>query len=122
MTQYPQILKQLDSDIKWRKKKDLIQKFIEENSPHIKDEEAISKEFDIFWDKEKQQALANSSSSEGLDQEQFKNIISDYLYTDKLPRRADIISLKNKKTKLTERKTVFQNIKTIIIDFVERFE
>ncbi len=117
-----QILKQLESDVKWRKKKDLIQKFIEENLPHITDKNNILKEFDIFWDREKQQALKDISTKEGIDQEKFKKIVSNYLYTEKLPRRADIISLKKEKIGLKERKTVFQSIKTIIFDFIERFE
>lgn len=109
------------SGVPMKKKKDLIEKFIAENLPHIQKNSDVEKEFEIFWDKEKRSAMTEIIDSESIDPSAFESIIAHYLYTDRLPRREEILKLKEG-VKLTERTTVFENMKKRIIDFVERFE
>lgn len=116
-----EILNIFNRDINLRKKKDLIRKFIEENLPKIENEDEVEKEFEIFWNQEKLKALEKIISDENLNGERFKQIIGDYLYTERLPLRTEIIKLKNE-VKLTERTAVFEKIKSLIVDFVDRFE
>ncbi len=115
------ILKIVDRDISLRKKKDLIEKFIQENLPQIEKSEEVEEEFEVFWNKEKRNQMLEIIEEEKIDPEKFEKIIGEYLYTDRLPRREEILGLKDK-VKLTERTTVFERIKNKIVDFVERFE
>lgn len=50
----------------------LIEKFIEENLPHISDIDAIQDEFERFWHEEKIMALSKMCEEEHLDKKQFK--------------------------------------------------
>ncbi len=58
---------------------------------------------------------------ENLDVEKFQQMIGEYLYTERMPLRPEIIGLKHD-VKLTERTAVFERIKGLIVDFVDRFE
>ena len=116
------ILKILDRDISLRKKKDLIEKFIEENLPQINESKDVEKEFEMFWDKEKMIQMNKIIENENIDGEKFEQIIGEYLYTNRLPLREDLIELKNKKPKLKERSSVINSIKKLIVEFVEKFE
>jgi type I restriction enzyme R subunit len=115
------VLKVMDRDISLRKKKDLIEKFINENLPQIDKKDDVENEFEVFWDKEKRNRMTEIIIEEGIDADKFEKIIGEYLYTDRLPRRDEILGLK-KKVKLTERTTVFESIKNKIVDFIEKFE
>ena len=96
--------------------------FKEENIPNLPENSDIEKEFSLFWDTEKQKEVQRISSSEHIDSEIFENIISEYLYTHKTPRREKIMSLNTQKIPLKKRTSIFENLKNIIIDFVEKFE
>ncbi len=52
-----EILSIFDRDVKLRKKKDLIRKFIEENLPKINKADDVEKEFSEFWDSERSDVL-----------------------------------------------------------------
>ncbi len=116
------ILKIMDRDISLRKKKDLIEKFIEDNLPKIPNSDDVEKEFEIFWDKEKRASMNKIIEDENIDADKFEKIIGEYLYTDRLPLREELIDLKKDKPKLIERSRVVDSIKKMIVDFVERFE
>jgi len=116
-----EVLKIMDRDISLRKKKDLIEKFINENLPQIDKKDNVEDEFEVFWDKEKKNRMTEIIEEEEIDAEKFEEVITEYLYTNRLPRRDEILSLKNN-VQLTERTTVFESIKGKIIDFIERFE
>jgi type I restriction enzyme R subunit len=51
------IIDLLGGDIKLRSKRELIEKFIDENLPHILDEDAIEEEFEQYWQDQKVLAL-----------------------------------------------------------------
>ena len=52
-----EILSIFDRDVKLRKKKDLIRKFIEENLSKINKADDVEKEFSEFWDSERSDVL-----------------------------------------------------------------
>ena len=111
----------LASETQLRSKKELIEKFIEENFPFIENAELVSDEFDLFWAKEKEKAVRELNSEENLDIEKLEGVISDYLYTGKMPLSDDIIALMNKKPSLKERINSAERIATKIKDYVETF-
>jgi len=111
----------LDSDVNLRSKRELIERFIQENLPTIEDSDDISDEFDTFWSKERILALEKLSKEEGLDAEKLEKVIGNYMFTEKKPMRDDVIAMMNKRPSLKERKTVAERVTDKILGFVETF-
>jgi type I restriction enzyme R subunit len=116
-----QISEMLDSEIQLRSKKELIERFIEENLPLVRDSDLIADEFDVYWTNEKKKAVQQLSEEENLDYKKLVAIISDYLFTEKVPLRDDVIGLLNKRPSLKERASISERITVKITDFVETF-
>ncbi|NVK08074.1 MAG: type I restriction endonuclease subunit R [Tenacibaculum sp.] len=111
----------LTSDTQLRSKKELIERFIEENLPLVRDSELVADEFDTYWTNEKKKAVKQLSEDENLDYQKLVDVISNYLFTEKAPLRDDVISLMNVRPSLRERASVAERITTKIVGFVETF-
>ena len=104
-----------------RSKRELIEKFIEENLPFIPDSDDIPESFEIFWTAEKQKAFEALCKEEKLPSDKLQTIVSDYLFTERKPMRDDVINLLEKKPKIRERKKVGERIIDKVVGFVETF-
>lgn len=111
----------LDSEIQLRSKKELIEKFIEENLPLIRDSEMVNDAFDDFWTIEKKKAIQTLSKDENLNFKKLVDVVSQYLFTEKEPLRDDIIAVMNERPSLKERASSSKRILNKIKDFVETF-
>ena len=108
-------------DAQLRSKRDLIEKFIQENLPEIQDADDIPDEFERYWDKERRQALNRISQEEGLDPVKLEKVIGDYLFTEREPMRDEVIGMLKTRPLLKERSTVAQRVTGRILQFVETF-
>lgn len=111
----------LASELQLRSKRELIEKFINENLPHIEDADEIPNAFEEFVDEEKQAALQELSKEEKLSFDKLNNIISDYIFTERKPLPDDIVDMLEVKPKILERKSVVQRVTDKILGFVETF-
>lgn len=111
----------LSSDSQLRSKKELIERFIEENLPLVRDADLVADEFDNYWTIEKKKAVKQLSIDEDLDYKKLVGVIGQYLFTEKEPLRDDIIGLLNKRPSLKERASISERITTKIVEFVEVF-
>ncbi|WP_347923346.1 type I restriction endonuclease subunit R [Pontimicrobium sp. SW4] len=111
----------LASDSQLRSKKELIERFIEENLPLVRDSDLVADEFDNYWTNEKKKAVKQLSEDENLDYKKLVDVISNYLFTEKAPLRDDVIGLLNKRPSLKERASISERITTKITDFIETF-
>lgn len=118
------ILRIFDRDVKLRKKKDLIRKFIEENLPNISKADDVEKAFSEFWASERSDALKNIAQSENIPIENFERLIGEYLYTQKLPQGQEIIDTipEPEQPRIMERQGVIDRIKSAIENMVDIFE
>ena len=119
--QHKAIIDLITGDVQLRSKRELIEKFIQENLLHIEDSDDIPDEFESFWNKERQFALQKLSEEENLDSGKLEKVIGDYLFTEKKPMRDDIISMINKRPNLKERGKIAERITEKIFTFVEKF-
>jgi len=119
--QKKEIIDLISGDAKMRSKRELVEKFIQDNLPVITDSDDIPTEFETFVNEERQAAILSMSKEEGLDPKKLDKIISDYLYTEKKPMRDDIISMMNQRPSLKERRTTAERITSKIVKFVETF-
>lgn len=111
----------MTGDTKMRSKRELIEKFIHENLPHINDSDDIPDAFANYWSKERLLAIENLSKDENLNADKLQEVIGNYLFTEKTPLRDEIIDMMNKRPSLKERKTVAERVTGKIIGFVETF-
>ncbi|MBI0397978.1 type I restriction endonuclease subunit R [Cyclobacterium marinum] len=108
-------------DAKLRSKRELIEKFIQENLPHISDSDDLPEEFESYWNEERKEALKKLSKEESLDNEKLEEVIGKYLFTEKKPLRDDVIGLLNKRPALKERASIAVRVTNKILGFVETF-
>ena len=119
--QKKEIIEIMSGDAQMRSKRELIERFIQENLPHIDDSDNIPEEFENYWSKERLLAIENLSKEENLDVEKLQEVIGNYLFTEKKPLRDEIIGMMNTRPSLKERKTVAERVTDKIIGFVETF-
>ena len=115
------ILDMMAGDVQMRSKRELIEKFINDNLPKIDDSDNIPEAFEDFWGVEKLQALMRMSQEENLDSEKLQGIINNFLYTEKEPLRDEIIDMMNQRPGLKDRKSSAERITRKILGFVETF-
>ena len=117
-----EILRLFDRDVKLRKKKDLIKKFIEENLPKINKADDVEKIFSEFWAGERSDFLKNIAKAENIPLNKFEELIGQYLYTQRLPQGQDIIDLLPKQPRILERQGIIDRIKSAIENLINIFE
>lgn len=104
-----------------RSKRELIEKFINENLLHLTEEDDLESKFFEFWDEEKLKALNKLSEEEELKEDKLQSVISDYLYTGRTPLRDDLVETMKIRPALKERKLRADNILAKIKDYVDKF-
>ncbi|MCA9733730.1 type I restriction endonuclease subunit R, partial [candidate division KSB1 bacterium] len=119
--QHKEILELLAGDTQLRSKRELIDKFIQENLPHIDDSDDIPDEFYSFWDQERQSAIKLLSKEENLDSEKIQQLIGNFLFTEKVPLRDDVIGAMNQKPSLKERGRTAERIISKMLTFIDTF-
>jgi len=116
-----QIIDAIAGQADLRSKRELIEKFINDNLPKIEESEDIADHFDSYWDEEKRAAFRVLCDEEGLVPEKLDGIIRDYLFSGKQPLRDEIIKSLDKKPSVLERKTIGERVITKMMEFVDTF-
>jgi len=117
-----EIFNLLNTESQLRSKKELIEKFILENLPEIKDEDDIPQEFENFWTIEQQKAFKQLVKDENLSEEKTQKLIENYLFAEREPLRDEILELiEGEKPSVLQRKKLGDRILKKILGFVETF-
>jgi len=104
-----------------RSKKELIEKFINENMLHIADSDDIENEFEKFWENEKESAYDKLCKEENLDCQKVKEVVDTYVYEERKPLKDDVAKTLKVKPKLLERKKIVPRVLEKIVKFVDTF-
>ena len=115
------IIDLLGGDIKLRSKRELIEKFIDENMPHIKDSDNIDDEFEKFWQDQKVLALGKLCEEENLDKAQFKALIDAYIYSGREPIKDEVFQCLDNRPSVLQARTIGDRIIMKMKEFVEVF-
>jgi type I restriction enzyme R subunit len=115
------IIDLLGGDIQLRSKRELIEKFIAENLPHIEDADNIQDEFEKYWQDQKVLALAKLCDEEHLDKEQFKALIEAYIFSGQTPLRDDVLRCLGNRPSILAAKEIGNRIIQKMEDYVEVF-
>lgn len=116
------ILDLLGSEPQLRSKRELIEKFIDDNLPNIQSASDVEAEFDKFWTEEREQAVRELCDSEGLNPTAIDEIISEYHFTQRAPLRERIVSALNEKPKILQRKTIIQRVTQKLMEIIGTFD
>lgn len=116
------IIDLLGGDIQLRSKRDLIQKFIDENMPFIKDGDNIDDEFEKFWKDQKVLALGKLCDEEHLDKAQFKALIDAYIYSGREPIKDEVFQCLDNRPSILQARVIGDRIIAKMKEFVEVFE
>ena len=117
-----EIIDLLTGETNLRSKRELIEKFIYENLPHIEDSDNIQEEFEKFWTDEQILAFKKICEEENLASEKVEKIVESYLFAEREPLRDEVLALiQGDPPTLLERKTVGDRILGKILRFVETF-
>jgi len=115
------IMDLLAGDIELRSKRELIEKFIEENLPFIKDIDAIEDEFERYWQDEKVLALGSICEDENLDKAQFKALVDAYIFSGQEPIKDDIYKCLGNRPSILQARSVGERILMKMKEFVQVF-
>ncbi len=115
------ISEMMASNTELRSKKELIERFIDESLPLVRNTDNVEDAFDTFWTNEKKKAFRELSDKENLDFDRLVFAVSNYLFTKKEPLPNQIISIMNQRPSLKERASAAKRIKASILKFVETF-
>ena len=117
-----EIIDLLTGEANLRSKRELIEKFIYENMPHIEDTDNIPEAFEKFWSKEQVIAFRKICEEENLATDKVERIIESYLFAEREPLRDEVLALiMGEPPTLLERKKVGDRILGRILRFVETF-
>ena len=116
------ILDSVAGDLELRSKRELIEKFIEQNLPEAGSSAEIPDCFEDFWEKERVDAFEQLVKEEQLDAEKLKKVIDRYIYTGEQPLPdPDIIDLITKPLKIAERGPTRKRVLEKVVDYVATF-
>lgn len=112
----------LGGEAQLRSKKELIEKFIQENLPFIQDSEEIPEAFTAFWNQEKTRAFNQLCEEEQLIPDQLAGVLEDYIFSGRTPLGDNVVASMKVKPKILERKTIVERIRDRIIALVATFD
>ena len=115
------IIDLLGGDILLRSKRELIEKFIAENLPHIMNADKIEEQFDQYWQDQRVLALSKLCEEENLDRAQFKSLIDAYIYSGQEPIRDDVYKCLDNRPSILQARHIGERIIEKMKEFVEVF-
>jgi type I restriction enzyme, R subunit len=107
--------------VQLRSKRELIEKFIEENLPKLQPSDNVIGEFGDYWSKHKQTAFEQLCADEKIQPEQLQKLLQTYEFASRLPRPQEIKDALNYQPKVLERKTILGRVAEKIENFINTF-
>ncbi|MCF8379407.1 MAG: type I restriction endonuclease subunit R [Bacteroidales bacterium] len=115
------ILDLLSGELQLRSKRELIEKFIDENLPRINDADNIPDEFEKYWEEQRVEALNAICEEEDLDQKQFSNLIDSYIFNGQEPIKDDVFKCLEHRPSVLKAREIGERIIEKMKLFVEVF-
>lgn len=104
-----------------RSKRELIEQFIEENLPKIDGFDAISDEFETYWDEQKVKAFKKMCEENNLNPKKVQDIIDNYLFTERKPIGDEIVESLNTPPQILQRRSLIKKTMDLIVNFIDTF-
>ncbi|NIJ35993.1 type I restriction enzyme R subunit [Sphingopyxis panaciterrae] len=116
------VLDIVSSEPSLRSKRELIEKFIEQNMPQIGKGDNVEAVFRSYWEVEREDALDALCASEGIDRKQLDHLIELYNFTGQAPPREDVVDALTVKPRILERRKIIDRIIDRMTTIIKTFE
>lgn len=116
-----EIIDLVAGEVQLRSKRELIEKFIEDNLPALKPNDNVINEFESYWSGHKRKAFDKLCADENMVPEQLEGLMQTYIFANRLPRDQEIANALGFKPKILERKTILERVGSKIQDFISTF-
>lgn len=115
-----EILDLVAGDVKLRSKRELIERFIEENLPELEDM-SIEEGYTAFMIKEQEKAFNQFVTDEKLNAEKLKKLTEDYLFTQRIPSKQEVVEVLENQPSILQRAKVGDTILSKFLNFIDTF-
>ena len=115
------IIDLLGGDLLLRSKRELIEKFIEENLPKIDDIDRVEEAFEQYWKDEKTLALEKLCKEEKLDKAQFNALIESYIFSGQEPIKDEVLKCLDSRPSILAARDIGARIIAKMREYVEVF-
>ncbi|AMW78100.1 deoxyribonuclease HsdR [Acinetobacter sp. TGL-Y2] len=112
----------LDSNVHLYDKRDLIEKFIQQQIPKMLNGQSVQDAFKSFWDVEKQQAYDIFCRDEHLKKIEFNKVATNFEFTERLPYTHEIKELPIEKPPLLKRQRYYAELQVKTSHLLNRFQ
>lgn len=120
--QVKQIKDLLKSDVKLRSKRELIERFIDENLPKISDSDEVLNEFSNYIVEQRRLAMVRMSEANNLDPKKLEHVVSEYMYSAKKPLMSEVLDAMQFRPKLNERTETANMVIDQVVNYVDTYE
>lgn len=115
-----EILDLVAGDVKLRSKRELIERFIEENLPLLEDT-SIEEGYTAFMIEEQQKAFNQFVADEKLNADKLKKLTEDYLFTQRIPTKQEVVEVLENQPSILQRAKVGDTILNKFLTFIDTF-
>lgn len=116
-----ELMDMLNNDAKMYNKKDLIEKFINEQLPKMITGQTVKQAFSAFWDAERAQAYEGFCRDEQLKKPEFDKVADNFNFTERLPLSHEIKELPIQKPPLLKRNRYFAELHVKTSELLSRY-
>lgn len=116
-----EIIDLVAGEVQLRSKRDLIEKFIEENLPKLNPTDNVISEFESYWAKHKKEAFEQLCVEEKIKPEQLEKLMQNYQFVNRLPHQHEIAGALEFKPLIKERKSILERVGDKIQTFINTF-
>jgi type I restriction enzyme R subunit len=115
-----EILDLVAGDVKLRSKRELIERFIEENLPLLEDI-SIEEGYAAFMIEEQEKAFNQFVIDEKLNADKLKKLTEDYLFTQRIPSKQEVVEVLENQPSILQRAKIGDTILNKFLTFIDTF-
>ena len=116
-----EIIDLIAGEVQLRSKRELIEKFIEQNLPNLKSTDNVIGIFEGFWNEHKLKAFHEMCEEEKIKPEALDKLLQSYLFANKFPRNQEIKKALDYEPKFLESKGIYERIAEKIRGFITTY-
>lgn len=116
------ILDIVSSEPSLRSKRDLIEKFIQQNMAALNTGDGLDTAFKNYWEAEREGAMQVLCVEEGIERKQLDDLIRLYEFTGHAPEREDVVGALRVKPRILERRKIIDRIIDRMTSIVSTFD
>ncbi|CAH0999455.1 Type-1 restriction enzyme R protein [Neolewinella maritima] len=116
-----EITTRLNNEVQLRSKRELIEKFIEQELPRVGKQGDVEQEFTNFWSAERQRATVQLAEEEQLSADGLQGLIDTTLFNGREPSQAEVQAVMTVQPSILRRTSILNRVQQRLAELLERF-